>query len=422
MLYMKVVIINKSDSTGGAAVVSRRLMEALNASGVDARMLVAERLTDDSRVAYASTGLALKAAFIRERLGIFLANGFDRSTLFKIDTCADGVDVARHPWVRQADVVCLNWVNQGMLSLRGIRAIAALGKPIVWTMHDMWNMTGVCHHAGDCQGFLNHCGDCPLLGRRAGRNDLSARVWRRKKALYGDVPVHFVAVSNWLSTRARESSLMRHADIRVIPNAFNFDIDEPRPRDCGTLRIIFGAARLDDPIKGLPILVRATQLFAAARPDLAARCQLVTFGNVRAAAALSGFGLRHRHLGPLPVREVREVYESGHIVVSTSLYETLPGTLVEGQAWGCVPVSLDHGGQGDIISHGRTGYLARWSADGDKEKAARAIAEGLAWAADKVLTEGDALRSLMLREARGRFSAESVAAAYKALFDEITGR
>ncbi len=46
MNALKVVIINKSDSTGGAAVVSFRLMNALRTAGVDARMLVAEKLTD----------------------------------------------------------------------------------------------------------------------------------------------------------------------------------------------------------------------------------------------------------------------------------------------------------------------------------------------------------------------------------------
>ena len=39
---MKVAIINRSDERGGAAVVSARLMEALRAKGVDARMIVAE--------------------------------------------------------------------------------------------------------------------------------------------------------------------------------------------------------------------------------------------------------------------------------------------------------------------------------------------------------------------------------------------
>ena len=40
---MKVVIISRSDDTGGAAIVSLRLMDALRARGVDARMLVCVR-------------------------------------------------------------------------------------------------------------------------------------------------------------------------------------------------------------------------------------------------------------------------------------------------------------------------------------------------------------------------------------------
>ena len=68
---MKVVIINKSDSTGGAAVVSRRLMEALREEGVDARMLVVEKLTDSPYVEVAASKRDIKRPFLAERLKIF---------------------------------------------------------------------------------------------------------------------------------------------------------------------------------------------------------------------------------------------------------------------------------------------------------------------------------------------------------------
>lgn len=87
--------------------------------------------------------------------------------------------------------------------------------------------------------------------------------------------------------------------------------------------------------------------------------------------------IRHTHLGRISPQEIRDIYESGSVVVSTSEWETLPGTLIEGQAWGCVPVALDHGGQPDIIDHLSTGYLAPWS-DNRKENALR-IAEGILW-------------------------------------------
>ncbi len=52
---MKVVILNTSDSNGGAAVVSFRLMRALCDAGADARMLVVDRRSGDERVAVAGT-------------------------------------------------------------------------------------------------------------------------------------------------------------------------------------------------------------------------------------------------------------------------------------------------------------------------------------------------------------------------------
>ncbi|MDE5880820.1 MAG: glycosyl transferase, partial [Muribaculaceae bacterium] len=155
---MKIVIINKSDSTGGAAVVSHRLMEALRGIGVDARMLVVEKLTDSPYVELAASSRVVRKSFLAERLKIFIANGLNRSTLFKIDTASDGLPLWNHPLVRDADAVLLNWINQGMLSLQGVEKILRLGKPVVWTMHDMWCMTGVCHHAGECSHYLKECG------------------------------------------------------------------------------------------------------------------------------------------------------------------------------------------------------------------------------------------------------------------------
>ena len=43
---MKVIIVNTSEKTGGAAVASRRLMDALNNNGVKAMMLVRDKETE----------------------------------------------------------------------------------------------------------------------------------------------------------------------------------------------------------------------------------------------------------------------------------------------------------------------------------------------------------------------------------------
>lgn len=418
---MKIALICKSDSTGGAAVVTFRLMNALRANGMNARMIVTEKKSGSPHVIEAASQNKSLVPFLAERLRIFAGNGFNRKTLFRIDTASDGLPLHRIPFVREADVICLNWVNQGVVSLKGIRKLAALGKPLVWTMHDMWNMTGICHHAGYCQKFLGprgECGDCPLLEHKASKNDLSHKVWKHKRNLYDSVNINFVAVSTWLADTARKSSLMHDSDISVIPNAFDTTtISLPTKtavsgnRD--SARIIFGAARIDDPVKNHHTLVEATKILADKYPQEAKRLELVTFGSLKDPDALKGVAIRHTHLGRISPEEIRDIYESGSVVVSTSEWETLPGTLIEGQAWGCVPVALDHGGQPDIIDHLSTGYLAPWS-DNRKENALR-IAEGILWG----INNRNSVIQIMQQSVIEKFAENTVAEKYIRLFRKL---
>ena len=128
---MKVAIINRSDRRGGAAMVSYRLMESLREAGIDARMIVMENLSSSPEVISVGAKMSDKIPFLAERLDIFIQNGFRRDTLFQIDTASDGLALSSVPFVREADVICLNWINQGMLSLKELKRLLSLGKPIV---------------------------------------------------------------------------------------------------------------------------------------------------------------------------------------------------------------------------------------------------------------------------------------------------
>ncbi|MDE5663522.1 MAG: glycosyltransferase [Muribaculaceae bacterium] len=412
---MKIVIVNKSDSTGGAAVVSYRLMMALRAAGADARMLVAEKLTDSPYVALAAPAWKLKRAFLADRLRIALANGFNRATLFRLDAAAAGIDLSRHPWIREADAVMINWINQGLLSLRGIERIGHLGKRILWTMHDMWNLTGLCHHAGECRRYVapGECGDCPLLQHHASPDDLSHRVSVGKKELYRRCRIDFVAVSSWLAGKGRESSLLGDQRLSVIPNAFHLPCREniARVENPDELRIIFGAARLDDEVKDFPMLIESLHALKRQYPELAARTRLILYGGIRNEGLIGEIPLPVEYTGLLrKPAEVAALYSRADIVVSTSRFETLPGTLVEGQAYGCLPVTFGSGGQRDIVDHGNTGLIV--DRTNDRIADARAIADAIARGASMIAADGPALRARMYDSVRARFDAPSVAAAY----------
>lgn len=402
---MKVVLINHSDTRGGASVVTRRLMHALRDIGVDARMLVTHKGSDDPYVVSAGPAWRVKASFMAEELAIAVGNGFDRDTLFKFSLGTYGLPLDRHPLVRSADAVILNWVNQGMLSFDTIERMAQDGKNLIWTMHDMWNLTGACHHAGECAAYLRQCGNCPMLTRVHSPHDMTNRTWWHKERLYTTARIQFVAVSQWLADRAARSSLLRHQRVRVIPNAFPVEEfaqpvqytreDMGLPPDIPV--IAMGAARLDDPVKDLPKAIEALNILA----DNGTAAHAVFFGALRQPGILDGLRLPYTWLGTIsdPAR-LRAVYAHSTAVLSSSVYETLPGTLIEGQASGALPVSFGHGGQADIIDHLVNGYIARGRDAAD-------LAAGLQWAIDPT-TPRTHLRATVAH----RFGAEAVVHRY----------
>lgn len=416
---MKVTLLNHSDTLGGASVVTFRLMQALQKQGVDARMLVLGKSRSNESVEQVCGRHRRNYAFLSERLGIFLRNGLSKANLFKVSTASHGVPVASHQLVKDADVIVINWINQGMMSLDEIERVAQLGKPLVWIMHDMWCLTGVCHHALECDGYKRQCGHCQFVKEGGKEKDLSHKTWLRKQALYQNTNIHFVPVSNWLAMKARESSLLKDAEISVIHNAFPVEsyfttpsitmeaLDLPKNKKL----ILMGAARLDDPIKGFEYAIDALNLYAQNFPQQAEMSEAVFFGDIRDASLLERIRMPYLHIGRInDSKVIRQLYASSHVVISTSLYETLPGTLIEGQAAGCVPVSFGMGGQRDIIDHKVNGYIAEY-------KSPQSIAEGIAWA---ISSAPD--REMLHKSVQERFAAEVIANKHIELYNSLISR
>ena len=81
---MRVLIVNTSEKTGGAAVAANRLMEALNNNGVKAKLLVRDKVTDDITVVGLKQTLWRQLPFLWERFVVFLPEGCAYGTDGKI--------------------------------------------------------------------------------------------------------------------------------------------------------------------------------------------------------------------------------------------------------------------------------------------------------------------------------------------------
>lgn len=166
-----------------------------------------------------------------------------------------------------------------------------------------------------------------------------------------------------------------------------------------------GAARLDDPIKGLDTAI------AALNQLIDTDAVAVFFGTIKHQDALKELRLPYIYVGTVTDHQtLNDLYAHASVVLSTSRYETLPGTLIEGMAAGCVPVTFGRGGQGDIVRHGITGYIAKY---GDAED----VAEGIRFALSGKVDLGR-----MRAEIEHKFAAATVARKYIELFEEVMNK
>ena len=170
---MRILLINTSDRTGGAAVAANRLLKALQKKGIIANMLVRDKVTQDTSVVSINTSVIKKLInrirFVWERLVIFLCNHLSKENLFQVSIANTGTDILHSALVKEADVIHIHWINQGMLSLSDIKRLIDSGKPVVWTLHDMWPATGVCHYAGLCDQYRSSSyGDVFMLAMSTG--------------------------------------------------------------------------------------------------------------------------------------------------------------------------------------------------------------------------------------------------------------
>ncbi len=419
---MRVLIINTSERIGGAAVAANRLMEALKNNGIKAKMLVRDKQTDRISVVELKRTWKNIWRFVWERIIIWKANHFKKNNLFAVDIANTGTDITGLPEFKQADVIHLHWINQGMLSFKDLGKIMTSGKPVVWTMHDMWTFTGMCHYAGDCERYMQECHHCPLLYGGGSKKDLSYRTYRKKQKLYKGVSITFVACSRWLESIAKRSSLLKGQTVINIPNAINTNLFKPSDKEEAGVKchlpadkklLLFGSVKITDKRKGLKYFIDACKLLAEKYPEMKDTIGVVVFGQqssqLESMIPFPVYAMNYVH----NEKEIVNIYNAVDLYVTPSLEDNLPNTIMEAMACGIPCVGFDVGGIPQMIDHLHNGYVARYKSSED-------FANGIRWA----LTESEYpdLGREAARKVVSNYSESIIAKQYIDLYNKVTHR
>lgn len=350
---------------GGAFKAVQRIQDCIRLYHNQSDILVRTRLFESDTTEVMNTPIKKFLSKSKNFFNLLVSHGEIVTDLF-------GTDLSRHSKIREADVIMLHWVNS-FISQKSIRQLARLNKPIIWVMHDMWTFTGGCHCDLYCGRYEKGCGCCPFLGTHF-KKDISYWNLRRKKKLFDQTAITFVAISKWEESCALKSAATRQKNIVRIPNPINTDIFRPLDRE--PLRkkykvsdkkvILFGADKaLENPMKGFQYLIEALQYLTGEG------YQVVCFGAAPEDKRIAPPDIPVWYLGTIREEKVlAEWYNIADVFVSPSLQESFGYTICEALACGTPAAAFAVGGLLDQIVHKENGYLA-------KMRDARDLAEGI---------------------------------------------
>ncbi|WP_232479180.1 glycosyltransferase, partial [Roseomonas rosulenta] len=416
-------------ATGGAGRAGRRAHLATRAAGLPSAFAftAGEAGAPDDillrpRVPEAPGEAALaKALHDRVQWGVVQsARRTTANTLFSIAHPALALE--HQALFAAAGVIHLHWTSWAVAPAT-LRHWLAAARHVVWTLHDLWPMTGGCHYPAGCEQYRTACLHCPQL---ADAWSLVPNAFAEKRAAWSAPGPVVVAPSAWMAARAAESIILRGCRIEVIPNAIETDAFAPRP-DRDALRAAWGLAPQDlllvagahdnrEARKGGALLMEALR-------SLAEDGRLAALLPPGAQVAVAGFGksvlpavpgLRGLDFGEVAQDAVLAyILAAADLACVPSLEDNYPNVALEALSCGTPCLATPVGGLPELVREGGSGVLA-------DAASAPAVAEALLRFAAR--HHGDAaLRASARAQVEAENAIPAIGARLAALYRDLAG-
>ena len=353
---IKVTHLWASDSPitgGGGAGSMYRLHNNIRNLGFDSRILCDHKNNGGQNIEI-KPSINKTERLIRKLTSKLGLNDIHRVSSFKIK---------QHESFKESDIIHFHGIHSGFISYLAMPSLTA-NKTAVFTLRDMWCITGHCSYSYDCERWKHGCGKCPypevhpLIHR-----DGTHIEWFLKNRAISRSNLIFVSPSKWLINLAKESMINNH-QIKLIPNGVCTDIY--RPLDTDTCRnllgipvkknvLMFASVNLKAYRKGGDLLIKALKGLPS---SLKSETILIVLGN-EGSYISSNVGIRTLDLGYISNDQMKSIaYAAADLFILPTRADNLPLVLQESLACGTPMVSFRVGGVPDLVRHGITGYLA----------------------------------------------------------------
>lgn len=347
---MKILFINTFFEGGGAEKVSRQLFYHFRQQdNVEVFYLAGKGngKTEVDCIYYVNT-----MQYFMNRGMCFLSNNQrkrDRYALKKI------VKIIKD---KQIDIVHFHNIHGNYMGFEDILEIAQRCK-IVWTLHDMWALTGHCAHAIECKQWEDGCRACgqKWIYPRIRRN-VAKRIYQNKKKIFAGNGINYVVPSEWLADVCRKGILCKEK-VKVIHNGVNISVFQEHNReklyakyqiDKNKIILMFVSNQLENSFKGITTLIKALDVLKN-KADYA----ILICGNGNDLPISEEFEIHH--MGYIKRDAVMsELYSAADVFIIPSVAENYPCTVMESIASGTPVIGSDAGGIPEQIQK-ETGWI-----------------------------------------------------------------
>lgn len=389
----------------------RRLHFGLRRAGIDSKILCVREVKASPHI------IISKPSYLERKWNSItgaITHPFGLEDVLNINA----IRIKKNKAYRDADIINFHRIPN-VFSYLAIPALTR-NKPSVFTLCEMWGLTGHCRYSFDCERWQTGCGNCPYTNwPPVIRHDRTHFQWLMKKWVYRFSKLTIVAKSKWMVNLAKKS-ILNHFRICHIPNGIDTDVYKPLGmKKCramtnipsGKKIIMFVAQRFDAPPKGGDLLFQALK---GLPKSLKRESVVLAFGG-SCEFNSNDINIPIIHLGYIEDDHVKStLYSAADIFVCPSRSDNFPNVVLESMACGTPVVAFGVTGLTDLVRPGLTGYLAE-PEDADSFR-------------DKItaLFEDDYLRRKMGQNCRemviNEYSLETLFNRYIKLYRQVIGK
>ena len=409
---MRILFINISDIRGGASIIAYNLAKYFELNFKTQNiLLVRDKFTNDSNVVQTRNS-GIEAGI--ERVFNILLNGIGLQYKFLPFSPSKILSTANE---FKPDIISLQNPIGGYFRINDLIPLSRIA-PIVWTLHDMWPITGNAAHTfgneewKDMKVGANENKIYPWIGLNTGNWLL-----KEKKRIYENTRLRVIAPSSWMYENAKQSPVFKGKKVDLIHHGIDLSLfnplDKVKIRDEFNIPInqkvlLYSAEKLsNNQFKGgadfLDILLKLDRM-------LTEKVTLIVVGK----GGLQDINLQNikiRNTGYIfDKKKLISYYSAADVFVYPTKADSFGLVLLESIACGTPCITYKIGGCSDIIKDNISGVLVEPFNTTQFAEQIRAL-----------LMNPDLLNSLMTScrsYAESEFSLESMAAKYYKIFQE----